>query len=149
MREQPPGWPAPPPGGHAYPPPPPPPGGALPPPPPYAAGAPYAPYAPPGYPGNYYGFDPAFDQQITKDANKVLVLGLVSLLICGPLGLAAIFEGNKVRKQTAAYGLAEPGSSKAGRILGIIALVWMVAVILFVIVGAAAAPDPQPYYQGY
>jgi hypothetical protein len=47
-------------------------------------------------------------------------------------------------------GIPEPGTSKAGRILGIIALVWMAAVILLMVVSAAAAPDPAPtYYPGY
>jgi Na+/proline symporter len=101
----------------------------------------------PGMPGMY---NPYAAEALNKDANKALVLGIISLLICGPLGFAAIWEGNKVRKAATGMGIPEPGTSKAGRILGIIALVWMAAVILLMIVSAAAAPDPaSTYYPGY
>jgi len=65
----------------------------------------------------------------------ILVLGILSLIVCGPLGIAAWIMGNGDLREIDA-GTMDPAGrtmTQAGRICGIIACILM---ILSVVVGA-------------
>ncbi len=78
----------------------------------------------------------------------ILVLGILGLVICGPLGIAAWVMGNGDLKQMDA-GTLDPsgrGITNAGRICGMIATILMIlAVVIMIaifglgILGAAAS----------
>jgi hypothetical protein len=120
-----------------------------PPPPPNPYGQPSAPGAwspgvPAGYgvPGGPQGYYPGQDaySALEKRSTTVLVLGILSLVICGILGPIAWSMGNNIKKEAAAMGRDEPSNSKGGRICGIIATCLMAlgVVILVVLVILAA-----------
>lgn len=79
-------------------------------------------------------------------ATLVLVLGILSLLICQPLGIVAWIMGNTDLKQMAAGTMDPSGkdTTNIGRILGIIASALLIlgigiAVVVAVVgIGAAA-----------
>ncbi|HAV62810.1 MAG TPA: DUF4190 domain-containing protein [Verrucomicrobiales bacterium] len=83
-------------------------------------------------------------------ASTILVLGILSLVVCAPLGVAAWIMGNSDLKAMDA-GTMDPGgrsNTNAGRICGIIGtclLLVGIAVSLFFLVmaGAAAAFSNQ------
>ena len=56
-----------------------------------------------------------------EGAVTVFVLGLVGLLICAPLGIAAWVMGNSYMAKCRAMSAQPEGLAVAGRILGIIA----------------------------
>lgn len=90
------------------------------------------PYGQPGYGQPVYGYQSPtnpFDSRATT----ILVLGLLGLLLCQILGIVAWVMGNTLKKEAEAAGWPEPGTAKAGRILGIIATVIMILVIVFYI----------------
>jgi len=80
-------------------------------------------------------------------ATLILVLGVLSLIICQPLGIVAWLLGNADLKQMAAGAMDPAGKdmTNIGRILGIIATVLLALGIVVFIgaivlgVGAAAA----------
>ena len=86
-------------------------------------------------------------------ANTVLVLGILSLVVCGPLGFAAWVMGNSDLREME-RGLMDPSgrdSTNAGRITGIIgAVIFILAILVFAVVFlvmgaagiAAAASSP-------
>ncbi|MEQ6901705.1 DUF4190 domain-containing protein [Nocardioides sp. YIM 152588] len=90
---------------------------------------------PPGYGGGYGG--PVNHPQGTT----ILILGILSLVCCGPLGIAAWVMGNKAIKEIDASGQAysNRGMVQAGRICGIIAVALMVVAIVFYIILFAVA----------
>lgn len=108
--------------------PPPPPGswGAPPPPPPPPPG--YTPYQGGAYGGPVYGPNP-FESRGTT----IMVIGILSLVICGLLGPVAWVMGNKLKSEAQAAGFPEPGNAKAGRICGIIATALLVFSVLFLV----------------
>jgi len=75
----------------------------------------------------------------------ILVLGILGILLCQPVGIAAWVMGNADLKQIAAGTMDPEGKSltQIGKILGIIAVVLMiiglVLGVLFGILGAGAA----------
>jgi hypothetical protein len=75
----------------------------------------------------------------------ILVLGILSLIICYPLGIVAWVMGNRDMKAIAAGTMDPEGKqlTNIGRILGIIGtvifLVGAIAVVFFVVLGGAAA----------
>jgi hypothetical protein len=75
----------------------------------------------------------------------ILVLGILGLVICGPLGIAAWVMGSGDLKQMDAGTMDPAGRSttQAGKICGIIAtvllIVGLIAGILFFLFGFAAA----------
>ena len=81
-------------------------------------------------------------------ATLILVLGILSLVICAPLGIAAWIMGNKDLREMDA-GVMDPSGrslTNGGRICGIIGIVLLalsiIAVVLMValgVLGAAAA----------
>jgi hypothetical protein len=90
------------------------------PPPPPQSGSPY---------GSPYGGMPQSHPQGTV----ILVLGILGLLICGPLGIAAWVMGNnaiaEIDRNPAGY--SNRGQVQAGRICGIIATVlWAIGVLV-------------------
>lgn len=78
-------------------------------------------------------------------ATLVLVLGILSLVFCAPLGIAAWIMGNADLKEMDA-GRMDPGgrgNTNAGRICGIIGTVFMIlAAVVFVIVVSLAILIP-------
>jgi hypothetical protein len=65
----------------------------------------------------------------------ILVLGILGLVICGPLGIAAWIMGNGDLKEMDA-GLMDPsgrGLTTGGRICGIIATILMILGVLIMI----------------
>lgn len=84
-------------------------------------GQPYGGYGQPGppYPGGYPVAAPE-----EPNATTAMVLGIVSLLCCGPLGIAAVLVGRKSKRAIEASGntLGGAGKASAGEICGWIAL---------------------------
>lgn len=108
--------PPPPPGGASYPPPPPAGGpGGFPPPP----GVPYAPSFPASGPFGYAGLKP-------HRAGLILGLAIAAFVCCGPLSIAAFVLARQDLAEMDA-GRMDPsgrGMTNAGRILGIIGMVY-------------------------
>ena len=125
------------------PPPPPPPGsggggyGAPPPPPPGSGDGGYGAPPPPPLPGGGMGGPVDHPKGIT-----VLVLGILSIVCCSPLGIVALIMGNNALREID----AEPGRYsnrqivQIGRILGIIGIVLLVLGLIWVLfLGGLAA----------
>lgn len=121
----------------AYIPPPPPPAGSYPPPPPAAGpgGYPMAPpagaYPPPFPPGPGSGYAAAGLKP--HRATLVLGLGIVGLLCLPLLGILAYVFGKRDLAEMDA-GVMDPsgrGTTNVGRILGIVAIVYLVIQIIF------------------
>jgi hypothetical protein len=69
-------------------------------------------------------------------ATLVLGLGIVGLLCCGPLGIVAYLFGKKDLAEMDA-GVMDPmgrGTTNVGRILGIVAMVWLVLQLMYLVV---------------
>jgi hypothetical protein len=107
----------------------------VPPPPP-------PPPPPSDYPGNYYGAAGA-DVREHPAGTTVLVLGILSLVICGLLGPIAWVKGNTAKREMEAQpGVqwSNRGSITAGRICGMIAsILLIVGVVAFVVLVATAS----------
>jgi hypothetical protein len=109
-------------------------------PPPYGQGppGPYGPQDP------QYGYPPPGWRPEHPQGTTVLVLGILSLVVCGILGPFAWSMGNKALAEIDAHPgyYSNRGSVVAGRICGIIAsillIVTVVIVVIAVIVIAAA-----------
>ncbi len=81
-----------------------------------------------------YGHMPP--QRKPEGATTIFVLGLLSLLACGLLGIFAWIQGNDYLKRCRAMGVDPDGLAVAGRVMGMIATILMI-VALVVVVGAA------------
>ena len=120
-------------------PPPPPPSGSTPPPPPppppYGGQPPAYPPAYPPAPGGYYGPPPPAGNQ---KALWAMILGIVGLLCCSPLGIAAIVLGVISKREIDESGGTQSGrgQAQAGFVLGIISCVVMVLGIIFFATGS-------------
>ena len=121
--------PPPPPGGGSY-------GGSTPPPPPPPGGG--------GYDGGAYGAPPppmGGGQIEHPKGMTILILGILSLVCCSPLGIAAFIMGNNALKEID----AQPGRYsnrqivQIGRILGIIGCVLLVVSVIFLALGGFAS----------
>jgi hypothetical protein len=84
-----------------------------------------------------------FDSETTL----ILVMGIMSLFVCGLLGIVAWIQGNSLKHRAEAAGWPEPSMGKVGRILGIVGtafavlqvgglLIWLI--FMFGMFGAAA-----------
>ena len=108
---------------------------APPPPPPPPPGVPGVP------PGQPYGAPPPNSGK----AVTALVLGILGIVVCQVLGVAAIIVGKQANDEIAASGgrLGGDGLAKAGIILGwvAVALLIVTAVILFLLVALAFVPN--------
>jgi hypothetical protein len=87
-------------------------------------------YPPPGPP---YGYPPAaYGPREHPDGTTILVLGILSLVICGLIGPFAWVKGNnalaEIDRNPAAF--TNRGTVQAGRICGIVATCFLGAVIL-------------------
>jgi hypothetical protein len=78
-------------------------------------------------------------------ATAVLVLGILSLIVCAPLGIAAWVMGNNDLREMN-NGLMDPSgrdSTNAGRICGIIGtallILWFVVMIFILVMGGIGA----------
>ena len=95
----------------------------------------YPPAFPPGAGGAYgaaAGVKP-------HRATLVLALGIVGLLCCGPLGIVAyVFGKNDLAEMDA--GAMDPsgrGTTNVGRILGIVAIVFLVIQVIYLVAALA------------
>ncbi len=82
-------------------------------------------------------------------ATLILVLGIVSLVCCGPLGIAAWIMGNGDLKEMSAGTMDPEGrqQTNAGRICGMIATILMAlgllfGIVWFVFLAGSMAPIP-------
>ena len=90
--------------------------------------------APPPPPPQYGGQSPygAVPQGTNQKAVWSLVLGILGVLCCGPLGIVALILGRSAQAEIARTGQQGAGLAKAGFVLGIIAVVFMIiGAILF------------------
>jgi uncharacterized membrane protein YjgN (DUF898 family) len=87
-------------------------------------------YGPPPY-GDYRPAAPKHPQAVT-----VLVLGILSLVLCGLIGPFAWSMGSRVVREIEGSGGRWSGDTEAtiGRILGIVATVLLVIPVLFLLV---------------
>lgn len=85
---------------------------------------------PPGYGASPYGPPPNHPQTAT-----VLVLGILSLVLCGVLGIPAWVMGNRALREIDASGGALGGRSQvqAGRLCGIVATVLLILAVVFLV----------------
>ncbi len=95
-------------------------------------------YGTPPPPEGPYGQQPPYGGRPTPthgSATTALVLGILSLVICAPLGIPAFIIGRRAEREVqASQGtLSGEGLAKAGWILGLIAMILMVLGILLVI----------------
>lgn len=91
-------------------------------------------YPPPGPPPNY-GYPPPGYPREHPQGTTVLVLGILSLVVCGLIGPFAWSMGTRVLAeidQNPAY-FANRGQVVAGRICGIVATALAVAAVLFLV----------------
>lgn len=88
-------------------------------------------YPPPGY-GGYpqQGYGPI--QQEHPQGTMILVLGILSLVVCGLLGPFAWVMGNNAKRDVDARPgfYSNAGNISAGRICGMIASIILIAVIV-------------------
>ena len=93
----------------------------------------YPPAGPGGYPPPGYG---GYTQQMQHpQGTTILVLGILSLVVCGLLGPFAWSMGNKALKEIDASGVvyANRGQVQAGRICGIVSSVLIILSIVLII----------------
>ncbi len=99
--------------------------------------------------GQYGQPAPAYGQAVEHpQGTTILVLGILSLVVCSPLGIAAWVMGNKALAEATAMGASNASTIKVGYILGIIATCLMilgVVIAVFVIIGTAAASSAAGY----
>jgi uncharacterized membrane protein YjgN (DUF898 family) len=117
-----------------------------PPPPPY--GTPQPPYGAPQPP---YGAPPPYGYAVQADhpqATTVLILGIVSIVVCGFVGPFAWVMGNRVVREIDASGGQYGGrsSANAGRIIGMIvtillgiSLLFVAGVVIVALIGVASS----------
>ncbi len=87
---------------------------------PYQQGQAPAPWQqPPAAPyGATYG--QAANNPYDSETTLILVMGILSLVVCGLLGIVAWMQGNSLKKRAEESGWPEPSTGKVGRILGIV-----------------------------
>ena len=92
-----------------------------------------APPPPPPYGGQpQYGQPYGAPQGTNSKAIWSLVLGILGVLCCVPLGIGALILGRSAQTEIAQTGQQGAGLAKAGWILGIVAIVFMIiGAILF------------------
>jgi hypothetical protein len=116
------------------------------PPPPSAAPPPAAPppppsYSQPGYPQAGY----AVAAQTSSKATTAMVLGIVGLVVCSLVGIAALVIGNQAKQEIDASGgqLGGRGQAVAGIIMGWVAIglmaVGLLALVAFGLLAAVSS----------
>lgn len=92
-------------------------------------------------------YNPQAQNPYDSETTVILVMGILSLVVCGLLGIVAWVQGNSLKNRAEAAGWPEPSMGKVGRILGIVGtiigglqvvgvVIWVVFV--FGIMGAAS-----------
>ncbi len=80
-------------------------------------------------------------QQPLPNATLILVLGILSIVLCQPLGIAALIMGNQsislYNQEPGRYTESSLGTVKAGRICGIIGLCLIALWILLMLAGVS------------
>lgn len=66
-----------------------------------------------------------------SETTLILVMGILSLVVCGLLGIVAWMQGNSLKKRAEESGWPEPTTGKVGRILGIVGTIIGVAQLAF------------------
>ena len=64
------------------------------------------------------------------NASTILVLGILGLLVCQPLGVVAWIQGNSYLQRCREIGVAPDGQAVAGRICGMVATFLMALSLL-------------------
>jgi len=85
-----------------------------------------------------YGQQPQYGGQPAPthgSATTALVLGILSLVVCGPLGIPAFIIGRRAEREVkmSQGQLSGEGLAKAGWIMGLIAMILMVLAVLLII----------------
>jgi hypothetical protein len=92
-------------------------------------------------------------QESLPNATAILVLGILSIFVCQPLGIAALIMGNNslaaYRANPERYTESSLSSVKAGRICGIIGICLIVVGILLMIAGVSFLPFADRYNDRY
>src|SRR5699024_6481192 len=74
--------------------------------------------------------------QSHPNGTTILVLGILGLVLCAPLGIVSWVMGNKAMKEIDASGVTyiNRGNIQAGKIIGIVAVVlWALEIFLFLL----------------
>ena len=83
-------------------------------------------------------------QEPLPNATTILVLGILSIVLCQPLGIAALIMGNNslnvYNQNPERYSEGSLSSVKAGRICGIIGICLMAIGIILLIAGVSFLP---------
>ncbi|MEV0587161.1 DUF4190 domain-containing protein [Nonomuraea sp. NPDC050310] len=86
-----------------------------------------------------YGSGPQYGAPLTHpQGTTILVLGILSLVVCGLIGPFAWSMGNKTLKEIDASGQVyeNRGMVQAGKICGMIGtILWAIVIVLYVIFG--------------
>jgi ABC-type Fe3+ transport system permease subunit len=95
-------------------------------------------YGTPPPPEGPYGQQPPYGGQPAPNhgsATTALVLGILSLVVCGPLGIPAYIIGKRAEREVkmSQGQLSGEGLAKAGWIMGLIAMILMALGILLLI----------------
>lgn len=96
---------------------------------------------------NYQNQQPPYGnfqrQEPLPNATLILVLGILSILVCQPLGIAALIMGNNsldaYQKNPERYTEGSLGNVKAGRICGIIGICLIGVFIILALAGVGFA----------
>ena len=75
------------------------------------------------------------EPHVPAGATTILVLGILGLLVCFPLGLVAWFKGNSYRRQCRELGVEPEGRAVAGWICGIIVSVPLMIGLVVSLIG--------------
>jgi hypothetical protein len=69
-------------------------------------------------------------------ATTAMILGILSLVVCGPLGIPAFLIGRRAEREILASNgaLTGEGMAKAGWIMGLIAMIFLALAVVLVIV---------------
>lgn len=94
---------------------------------------------------NYQNQQPQFSnyegQEPLPNATVILVLGILSIVLCQPLGIAAwIMANNSLHQYSLApnrYSQSSLGTVKAGRICGIIGVALIAVALLLMLAGVS------------
>jgi ABC-type Fe3+ transport system permease subunit len=68
-----------------------------------------------------------------------LILSIISLFVCGLIGIAGIILGSSAKKEIKQTGEQGEGLATAGQIIGIISLVLWIVFPLLIVVGVMGA----------
>lgn len=86
-----------------------------------------------------YGEESPYGASVPQGTNTkaiwALVTGILSLLCCGPVGIASIILGRSAQAEVAQTGQGGAGLAKAGFILGILGLALMVVYVILYATG--------------